>query len=886
MTASHIFLALALAIICIEGPAFSAPALPEFDFTRSATGWAPAHDVKPLEASPDGLAVTITGGDPYIIGPAADYPADVPLWALIRLKPEVGGGGQVFYYRDSPSESASAGFYAKGGQWQTVRIALPPLGAGFRIRIDPPGDRGRVVIASLAFQLRPSLKEPAWNRPRQPDLAEAFSVRAGRLEIKHSRRSFGAFAVSVGAQQMAIGWSGAQIGYALDGSAHWLDLSRARVTASESGVQADALDDAGARWTLRQTFRPLPDTASGSAIEVSTSVAVDKDRAVTFLPMLVLFAGPGSFGETKGQALFAGLEYLDKDEPTSSEADIRGPQANRRVPDGIKITFPLMAVQSGGRYIGLIWEGRPDLSAVFDSPDRTFASGGHALAVMFPGSDSSVRQEGSLLPYEGVTLQAGRPVTLRAMIIGGSGLSVVPAVRQFVERRPPPALKAPLDLQGYLRLAAAGWLDSRIREGALVRHAYWPGFGLARASDAAASMLWLASQTSDSALAARLRDTARQVIGAVPPEQYLSARISHVPAAAPPLLFGHVQEAARRAEESASSILERFDSRGRIVYKPAAGGLDYSETHFAPDANGLTAASVVALLDSAAFSGSPRLIASAVEKLRGLDRFLNTVPRGAQTWEIPLHTPDILASAHLVKAYMLGYELTGEPEFLEKAKHWAWTGVPFIYLTPPVDAPVGLYSTIPVLGATAWVGSWFGRPVQWCGLVYADALVALMRHDADPFWKRLTDGILASGIQQTFPPQDAERQGLLPDFYLLRPQVSDGPAINPATLQVNIAHLYARPRMADFRSLRTAGLLVHAPGEIAGISQKADEVSFYMRGWAADPYYVLISGFKKQPMVTVNGKSVVLTGESSYDGKSGRLVLKVSGQPRIRIRQP
>jgi hypothetical protein len=86
--------------------------------------------------------------------------------------------------------------------------------------------------------------------------------------------------------------------------------------------------------------------------------------------------------------------------------------------------------------------------------------------------------------------------------------------------------------------------------------------------------------------------------------------------------------------------------------------------------------------------------------LSAMAKFKDTVPRGAQTWEVPLHTPDILASAYLLRAYTLGYEVTGDTNLLEQARYWAWTGVPFVYLTPPSDRPVGLYSTIPVLGAT------------------------------------------------------------------------------------------------------------------------------------------------------------------------------------------
>jgi len=144
------------------------------------------------------------------------------------------------------------------------------------------------------------------------------------------------------------------------------------------------------------------------------------------------------------------------------------------------------------------------------------------------------------------------------------------------------------------------------------------------------------------------------------------------------------------------------------------------------------------------------------------------VPRGAQTWEIPLHTPDILAAAHLVRAYTLGYELSGDTRLLEQARSWAWTGVPFVYLTAPTPAPVGLYNTIAVLGATGWRAPvWIGLPVQWCGLVYADALYRFAGHDPGGPWKRLADGIVSAGVQHTWPLSDADRGGLLPDSYQL-----------------------------------------------------------------------------------------------------------------------
>ena len=74
----------------------------------------------------------------------------------------------------------------------------------------------------------------------------------------------------------------------------------------------------------------------------------------------------------------------------------------------------------------------------------------------------------------------------------------------------------------------------------------------------------------------------------------------------------------------------------------------------------------------------------------------------------------------------MGYLLTGYGDYLQQARYWAWTGVPFVYLVNPANQNIGTYATIPVYGATNWISPvWFGLPVQWCGLAYADALYRL-----------------------------------------------------------------------------------------------------------------------------------------------------------------
>ena len=211
--------------------------------------------------------------------------------------------------------------------------------------------------------------------------------------------------------------------------------------------------------------------------------------------------------------------------------------------------------------------------------------------------------------------------------------------------------------------------------------------------------------------------------------------------------------------------------------------------------------------------------------------------------------------------------------------------MPFVYLTPPTTEAIGLYASIPVLGATQWVApNWMGLPVQWCGLVYADALYRLARHDAAGPWKQLADGITASGVQQTWPRgSDTERQGLLPDSFALRAQVRNDAAINPGTLLANTAALFGRTPLYDLQVFRTAGIIVHAPGAIRVPAEAPGRVSFAVDAWPDHPYQILIVGFKRTPRVQINGQDTPLEHPHQFDASTGRLVLTLTGEPRVDI---
>jgi len=876
------------------GGTAAAATLPSFDFTEAAgqAGWEAQHDIVALTPTAEGLAVTLGGADPYLAGPARDYPAGTPLWMRLRLKSERGGWAQVFYFTGAPTEAQSVRFAVAPGEWQEVTVRMPPLGAGTRLRIDPPGEGGVCVLGFLGFEPRVVPQAPAWPVPQVPDLGvDPVVLRAGDMELRHGRSGLGAFEVWVKGVRMACGNAAALLGYLHGGESRWAGLGQGpgtRVTIQnrprqsladrEVGgsllVRATFKDPDGGNWEVEQTFTP----GEAGTIGVSTRCVVDQDRDVLYLPALTLLPGLGGFGTNKVQGLLAGVEYLEN-EPSSSTADLNPPASHRQVPDLAKVTFPLMAIAAEGRYLGVLWSrAQTNVGVVFDTPDRFFNSGGHLLGLLVPGSDGMNREENSLLPYDPMRFPADRGMTVSAMILGGVGDTVIPAVQQYVRIEGLPPVPAPgMSAQAYYALAGRGWLDSKIRDGDWYRHAA-PGFGSGPAADAALYLDWLAGRVEDSALADRLRNGARAALAQVMPGERNARQVGHVRYPAPALVYGAVSENVASARGQAGALLRRFEADGSVVYRKTAGGLDFGSTHWAPDANGLTAQGVMSLLEAAVFGGDRAQIDQGLRLLRALDKFRGTVPRGAQTWEIPLHTPDILASAYLVRAYTLGYELTGDAALLEEARYWAWTGLPFVYLTPPTSGPVGVYSTIAVLGATSWVAPvWIGLPVQWCGLVYADALQRLAPHDSRGPWMQVANGIAAAGIQHTYPDTDTEFRGLLPDSFNLRAQTRNGPAINPATTLVPAIRMLGGDAVYGFVVLRQHGLCVHAPGAIDSVREDAAGARFRVQGWPAGPYFVLINGLRDEPTVRVNGQETPLSPPHQYSAAEGFVVLQIEG---------
>lgn len=230
------------------------------------------------------------------------------------------------------------------------------------------------------------------------------------------------------------------------------------------------------------------------------------------------------------------------------------------------------------------------------------------------------------------------------------------------------------------------------------------------------------------------------------------------------LLAGGVEGALKRMADHANGLIASQRADGSWPFTPDEKHAVFGKS--GDSASGHSAIYAETVLRYAVISGNAKARDAGLKALGYLDT--QSRPEGAQTWELQLHVPDILASARLINCYLYGYQMTDNKKYLDRAIYWAKSGLPFVYLWNADDRPIMRYGTIPVLGVT-WFTSqpWFGVCVQWCGLEYANSLLRLSDLDKSQPWDKIARGILNCGIQQQLYitekyPSDA---GMYPDAY-------------------------------------------------------------------------------------------------------------------------
>ena len=102
-------------LVCLLATLATAAPPPAFDFRQpdAVSKWRPAHDIGSLRATPDGMEITASGDDPFLVGPAVELPEATPLALELKVWSERGGDVEVFYFTD----------HARAGQSVSARVA-------------------------------------------------------------------------------------------------------------------------------------------------------------------------------------------------------------------------------------------------------------------------------------------------------------------------------------------------------------------------------------------------------------------------------------------------------------------------------------------------------------------------------------------------------------------------------------------------------------------------------------------------------------------------------------------------------------------------------------------------------------------------------------------
>ncbi len=366
-------------ILAVAAAAASAGDIVHLGLTgpTATQGWVLVKDIVRFEPTPEGLLIESGGPDPHLVAPPLSGETSEPVWVVLRWKADGGGLFEVFWSRGGgfhPDRSARG--HVRGSRWVESRLALPSWPAGTRLRIDPPDSFGRVVLSSIRITPRISFAMPPSSPAGPGPTGSTHRVQSGPTELLADT---GGVCVRVAGMPFAAMDDHIWIAYRDRGRVRGFQRHEA-ATSRNIEREPDGLtrsvtanDPDGGHWTFVWRARAVP-----AGIDIVGETTCDAARQVVCLPLRLLRVGAGTFGERK--ALFCGLEYLN-DEPSSSEADIEGPAAERRAPALHEITAPLMAVAAEGRALGLTWTSSPNTQPVFDSPDRVFGGGAHAMGL-------------------------------------------------------------------------------------------------------------------------------------------------------------------------------------------------------------------------------------------------------------------------------------------------------------------------------------------------------------------------------------------------------------------------------------------------------------------------------------------------------------------------
>jgi len=786
----------------------------EWTFAKGPAGWGAQHACT-VAARGGRLHVSCSGEDPYLAaGVSVEGGA---LLVRLRMKSNTGGQGQLFWSSDKQpgmAERHSQRFNMDhDGAWHDYDVPIRVVGRMTGLRLDPGAGAGEVAVERIEILRRhmhpleiaavraagATVNVTVKNHSASPitfsvagrtATAEAGKAKTVAIERKPAA-PFETLAVTVTSQGLPTLSRPIHL-YELGLGAKWLTLKSPKL------IVRVAPDGSGAALVREEqllgALTPIV-TRDGEAVSLTAArdgeqitltgkglratLRIDGDELAVSIRSDRPCEGPRlrAFGALE-QGLFAGLEYLGKGERSSSALDIETAERLRFAPDPMKVTMPLMACVTRRGAAAMAWKDM-SLRPVFASPNFFDGTSDHLMSLRGKRIDA--------------TIAVRERQNIEELILWAVGKCPLP-----------PLPKAPRTRKQQWELCLKSLSGPIAGEGGW-GHCAEPKWGRAPYADVASTIF--------------------RLTGRVPELPRLQPGGAHVRNDAAYFLTGRAGDWLKMRGGQARANIRRQKPDGSYRYEGK-----YRRGHFEDTASGLCARPAYELLEFAHQAGDKAALAAGLKTLEYIKRF--RTPRGAQTWELSLHTPDVLASGYLVAAYVRGYELTGRKDLLAEARRWALSGVPFVYLWS--NKPVMAYASPPVYGATNWrAPNWIGLPVQWCGGVYAYWLTKLAAHDKTLDWRRLAEGILIAGEQMQYP--DGPKIGCLPDVFNLAGQHRAGPSINPcamASLRIAVAGELDSLAVATDASHR-----VTAPFDVSIRDGKA-----VVRVKAGTAYQVLVDG--------------------------------------------
>jgi hypothetical protein len=444
------------------------------------------------------------------------------------------------------------------------------------------------------------------------------------------------------------------------------------------------------------------------------------------------------FGTLKS-GLLPGVEFLKEDDTSSSEIGIARPFNNRSKPNPLWITMPLAVLETNKGAAELHWE-ETTLQPTFSSPNKFDHVDDHRFSLI----GTKIRATLDVLPPTPPNEESASFRALRSYI----------AKKGFPT--PPPTLRTPEEQRQLYLQALAGDLQSKTEvQWGYALESEWTRRPFA---DMFSTLVRLTE-----AEGGRSRNPGLIVPGG-----------SDITNDAIYFLFGRIPEWQQQRETAIQQILTTALANGSFLFRTR-----FPELETAASSYGYTALQALTLMEYVRITGDNRLFATvtkALEYLKPCD-----IPCGGFYWDTPFHTPDLQAAATLVWLYVWAYEYSGNAEYLERAKHFAFAGLPFVYQTEHEDSKHMLYGAVGKLGGTD------RRPPLHCGLLstrigiqYAYALNLLAKHDKQTDWKKAALGILhaTENLQYT----EEKEAGCVPELFDVVTQKPLGWKVNPCAL--------------------------------------------------------------------------------------------------------